>query len=127
MVNFLYFKFKFPCDGGKTLLKKRSDKDRIRLEHGFDPTLNSLFKPDYKGLLSDIDLDWDAGRIAFSMVNPKGRLHLFENMYEPDGGEGGAGILEKHVIRTVRRWRVRLRARVSYTRAPSTKLFLRFR
>ncbi len=40
--------------------------------------LKTVFKPKYTGLLSDIELHWNADRIAFSMVNPKGRLHLFE-------------------------------------------------
>lgn len=41
-------------------------------------SLATLFEPGYTGLLSDIELNWDADRIAFSMVNPDGRLHLYE-------------------------------------------------
>lgn len=43
-----------------------------------EPRLRTLFMPDHTGLLSDLELDWNADRIAFSMANPEGRLHLFE-------------------------------------------------
>jgi formylglycine-generating enzyme required for sulfatase activity len=43
-----------------------------------DPKMHTLFKPAHTGLLSDLDLHWDADRMVFAMVNPKGRLHLFE-------------------------------------------------
>lgn len=40
--------------------------------------LQTLFQPGYTGLLSDVELHWNADKIAFSMVNPDGRLHLYE-------------------------------------------------
>lgn len=51
-----------------------------------EPSLRTLFRPDKRRLVSDVDLNWDADRLLFSMPDDRGLWQVWEI------GSGGKGL-----------------------------------
>jgi len=65
-----------------------------------DGKLTTLYRPEGRRLVTDVDLHWDADRLIFSMPGSHGRWQIFEI-----GAKGGAA--PSHARRPARRGQLR--------------------